>query len=141
MVSTIGSFAASPRPRVTVILAGGGPCRQRPRASRVRHGGDRAAGARAQEGGMDLATVVWVLTALGGAVLYVIWLRHGGTRVEEPRAGGGVSNGRVAAHATFALSGLLFWVLAAAVEKDDQLSELRWFALGGLVIAMAIGIA
>ncbi len=87
------------------------------------------------------ALVAWLLTALLGAALVLIWAARSSTRPLRRRSR--PSLGRpppyiprplVAAHVLLALAGLAAWAAALTL-----LAELAWPALGALVLVTALG--
>lgn len=74
------------------------------------------------------ALVVWIVTAGGGLVLAIQWMRHGG-----PRQRVGIRTPRLLAHVALAVTGLALWV-AYLVSGE---STFAWIAVG-LLFAVAI---
>lgn len=93
-----------------------------------------------------LTTVAWVITALGGLVIASIWHRAVVQR-DRTRSGplvredGAITTGLVSPHATLAVTGLLFWILAAFAPDGEPGTAGRVIALALLVVAMSIGVA
>lgn len=88
-----------------------------------------------------IVLAAWILTALGGLVLLTRWARARGRRPNDEPDATDISAGMVAPHATFALTGLVFWLVVALAGRDDPEYEMRWLAVGFLVLAIAIGLA
>jgi manganese efflux pump family protein len=95
--------------------------------------------------------VIWGVTAVGGAALYIRWLRHGGEaedamRPSEAGVGlppanrSGLRSALVAPHALLGVLGLLLWTVAALVDEDDQLASARWLALATLAAGVTVGV-
>ena len=55
------------------------------------------------------ALIAWIATAVGGATLFVQWLRHGGLHQHE-----GIRSPRLFSHLAIAVIGLLCWVIYLA---------------------------
>jgi hypothetical protein len=78
------------------------------------------------------ALVAWVTTALGGLVLFLQWVRHGGFSQKE-----GIRARRLLPHLALAVVGLGFWVGYLASENRI----LAWIAVGMLVAVALVGIS
>jgi manganese efflux pump family protein len=76
------------------------------------------------------ALIAWVLTAVGGATMFVQWLRHGGTGQRE-----GIRAPRLLAHGGLAVLGLAFWI--AFVVSGER--SLAWTAVILLLVVGLIG--
>jgi hypothetical protein len=76
------------------------------------------------------ALITWVLTALGGSTLAVMWLRHGGAGQGE-----GIRALRLLSHAVLAAVGLALWT--GFVLSDEP--AFAWSAVGLLVVVAVIG--
>ena len=79
-----------------------------------------------------LALVAWLLTAAGGSLLLVTWLRHGGLGQTE-----GVRATRLLPHASLAVLGLALWIAYMAADR----TALAWAAVGCLLLVAGIGVA
>jgi hypothetical protein len=78
------------------------------------------------------ALVAWLLTAGGGSILLLTWLRHGGPSRRE-----GIGLVRLVTHAGTALVGLACWIGFIATEG----SWLAWVAVAFLAVVSAIGLS
>jgi hypothetical protein len=78
------------------------------------------------------ALIAWVITALGGLVLFLQWVRHGGLGQKE-----GIRTRRLLAHLALAVVGLGFWV--GYLANDNR--TLAWMAVGILVTVALLGIS
>ena len=76
--------------------------------------------------------VAWAFTAGGGAVLGVLWLRHGGAHQRS-----GIRSPRLLTHIALAVSGLTLWFLFALTER----AVWGWLALGLLAVVVAVGVS
>ena len=82
---------------------------------------------------MDWAALItWVITAGGGFVLLVIWLKNGGMRQRES---GRIRPAIILGHFALAAGGLVLWIVYLAVDK----SVLAWIAFALLVVVALIG--
>ena len=77
------------------------------------------------------ALVAWVLTAAGGLLLFLQWLKHCGMRQAE-----GIRSVRLLTHAGTAVAGLALWV--AYIVTDTP--SLAWIAFALLVLVALVGI-
>lgn len=78
------------------------------------------------------ALVAWLVTAGGGSILLLTWLRHGGPSRRE-----GIGLVRLSTHAGTALAGLACWIAFIATED----SWLAWVAVALLAVVSAIGLS
>lgn len=82
---------------------------------------------------MDWAALItWVLTAAGGFVLLVIWLKNGGMSQQE---GGRIRSARILSHFALAAIGLVLWIVYVASDS----SALAWIAFALLLVVALIG--
>jgi manganese efflux pump family protein len=77
------------------------------------------------------ALVAWVATALGGAGLFVQWLRHGGFPQRE-----GIRAPRLLSHAGLAALGLALWI-GFVISQERGLA---WAAVAVLLAVIAVGL-
>lgn len=77
------------------------------------------------------ALVAWLTTALGGSILALQWLRHGGHRQTA-----GIGTPRLLTHVTLALVGLGLWIGYLATRNRT----LAWVSVGLLVAVASIGL-
>jgi len=78
------------------------------------------------------ALITWVVTALFGFTMLVIWLRHGGMR---QRGGGKIPPWLILSHFLLAGSGLVVWVVYLAADED----ALKWIAFVMLAVIALLG--
>ena len=78
------------------------------------------------------ALISWVLTAGGGFVLLVTWLRNGGM---SQRAPGEIRPFLILGHFLLAATGLVIWIIYVITDAD----ALTWVALAILVVVAALG--
>jgi hypothetical protein len=78
------------------------------------------------------ALAAWVTTALGGLVLFLQWVRHGGFSQKE-----GIRARRLLPHLALAVLGLAFWVGYLANNNRT----LAWIAVGILIAVALLGIS
>ena len=78
------------------------------------------------------ALISWVVTAGGGFVLLVLWLRHGGM---SQRAPGEIRPFLILGHFALAALGLLLWIVYVANDNDT----LAWIAFATLVVVALLG--
>lgn len=84
---------------------------------------------------MDVAALItWVLTAGGGFLLLVLWLRNGGMRQHES---GRIRPAIVLTHFALAAVGLVLWIVYVANDS----STLAWVAFVLLAVVAVIGFA
>jgi hypothetical protein len=76
------------------------------------------------------ALVAWVVTALGGAVLFFAWLRGGGVHQNE-----GIRAPRLLSHMSLAVTGLIVWAVYLATDRD----ALAWIAVAVLIAVALLG--
>jgi hypothetical protein len=82
---------------------------------------------------MDWAALItWVLTAAGGFVLLVIWLKNGGMNQQD---GGRIRSARILSHFALAAVGLVLWIVYVASDS----SALAWIAFALLLVVALIG--
>jgi hypothetical protein len=72
----------------------------------------------------------WILTALGGSVLFLAWRRGGGLRQHE-----GIRTRRLLSHMSLAVAGLIVW--AAYLATDEH--ALAWVAVAVLIAVALLG--
>ncbi len=80
------------------------------------------------------ALILWVLTAGGGFVLLLIWLRNGGM---SQRGGGRIRPAVILTHFALAATGLVLWIVYVANDS----STLAWIAFVLLLVVALIGFA
>lgn len=78
------------------------------------------------------ALIAWVITALGGLILFLQWVHHRGFGQKE-----GIRTGRLLAHLALAIVGLGFWV--GYLANDNR--TLAWIAVGILITVALLGIS
>jgi hypothetical protein len=78
------------------------------------------------------AFISWVLTAGGGFVLLVSWLRHGGMSQHAP---GEIRPYLILSHFALAATGLVLWIVYVATDSD----ALAWVAFAILVAVALLG--
>ena len=78
------------------------------------------------------ALVTWVLTAGGGFVLLVLWLKNGGMAQREK---GRIRPAIILTHFALAAAGLVLWIVYVANDS----STVAWVAFGLLVAVALIG--
>jgi manganese efflux pump family protein len=78
------------------------------------------------------ALVTWVLTAGGGFVLLVLWLKNGGMAQREK---GRIRPAIILTHFALAAAGLVLWIVYVANDS----STVAWVAFGLLVVVALIG--
>jgi len=84
---------------------------------------------------MDWAALItWVLTAAGGFVLLVIWLKGGGMAQHEQ---GRIRPAIILTHFALAATGLVLWIVYVASDNDT----VAWIAFVLLLVVAAIGFA
>lgn len=84
---------------------------------------------------MDVAALItWVLTAGGGFVLLVLWLKNGGM---SQRASGRIRPAVILTHFALAATGLVLWIVYVANDS----STLAWIAFVLLLVVALIGFA
>jgi hypothetical protein len=76
------------------------------------------------------ALIAWIVTALGGSVLFLAWLRSGGLHQNE-----GIRAPRLLSHISLAVTGLIVW--AAYLASDN--GTLAWVAVAILVAVALLG--
>jgi hypothetical protein len=80
------------------------------------------------------ALILWVVTALGGFVLLVTWLRHGGMQ-QGDRPGRRIRPPLILGHFALAASGLVLWIVYVATDSD----ALAWIAFALLLVVALLG--
>ena len=78
------------------------------------------------------ALIAWVVTAGGGFLLLVKWLRHGGM---QQREGGQIRPILILSHFALAATGLVLWIAFVVSDSD----VLAWIAFALLVIVALLG--
>jgi hypothetical protein len=78
------------------------------------------------------AFISWVLTAGGGFVLLLRWLKHGGMRQREGRQ---IRPPLILGHFGLAAAGLVLWIIYLATDSD----ALAWIAFATLVVVAVLG--
>jgi len=82
---------------------------------------------------MDWAALItWVLTAGGGFVLLVLWLKNGGM---QQRSSGKIRPAVILGHFALAATGLVLWIVYLASDS----STVAWIAFALLVVVALIG--
>lgn len=101
----------------------------------------------------DTALIMWIVTAAAGALLLLVWLRHGGAgraaddAPDDVLVAQGPGGGRkthfahsvVTAHVGLALVGLGTWVMFAGNRNDPDYSPARWLSVAILVAVAILG--
>jgi manganese efflux pump family protein len=80
------------------------------------------------------ALITWVLTAGGGFVLLVIWLKNGGMAQQER---GRIRPAFILTHFALAATGLVLWIVYVASDSQG----IAWVAFALLLVVAAIGFA
>jgi hypothetical protein len=78
------------------------------------------------------ALITWVLTAGGGFVLLVLWLKNGGM---SQQGGGRIRSARILSHFALAAIGLVLWIVYVASGS----SAVAWIAFALLLVVALIG--
>jgi hypothetical protein len=78
------------------------------------------------------ALISWIVTAAGGFVLLVLWLRHSGM---SQRAPGEIRPFLILGHFALAATGLVLWIVYVASDSD----ALAWIAFATLVVVALLG--
>jgi len=78
------------------------------------------------------ALVTWVLTAGGGFVLLVLWLKNGGMAQREK---GRIRPAVILTHFALAAAGLVLWILYVANDS----TTVAWVAFALLLVVALIG--
>jgi hypothetical protein len=78
------------------------------------------------------ALITWVLTAGGGFVLLVQWLKNGGMAQREK---GRIRPAIILTHFALAAAGLVLWIVYVANDS----TTVAWVAFGLLVVVALIG--
>jgi hypothetical protein len=78
------------------------------------------------------ALITWVVTALFGFTMLVIWLKNGGM---QQRGISKIRPGLIFSHFSLAAGGLVVWIIFVATDED----ALAWIALGALAVVAALG--
>ena len=78
------------------------------------------------------ALITWVLTAGGGFVLLVLWLKNGGMSQREK---GRIRPAIILTHFALAAAGLVLWIIYVANDS----TTVAWVAFGLLVVVALIG--
>ena len=78
------------------------------------------------------ALITWVLTAGGGFVLLVLWLKNGGMAQREK---GRIRPAIILTHFALAAAGLVLWIIYVANDS----TTVAWVAFGLLVVVALIG--
>jgi hypothetical protein len=78
------------------------------------------------------ALVTWVLTAGGGFVLLVVWLKNGGMAQREK---GRIRPAIILTHFALAAAGLVLWIVYVANDS----STVAWIAFALLLVVALIG--
>jgi manganese efflux pump family protein len=78
------------------------------------------------------ALITWVLTAGGGFVLLVLWLKNGGMAQREK---GRIRPAIILTHFALAAAGLVLWIVYVANDS----TTVAWVAFGLLVVVALIG--
>jgi manganese efflux pump family protein len=77
------------------------------------------------------ALITWVVTALFGFTMLVIWLKHGGLQQRR----GKIPPWLILSHFTLAASGLVVWIVYVATDAD----VLAWIAFAALAVVASLG--
>lgn len=80
------------------------------------------------------ALITWVLTAGGGFVLLVLWLKNGGMAQREK---GRIRPAIILTHFALAATGLVLWIVYVANDS----TTVAWVAFGLLLVVALIGFA
>lgn len=78
------------------------------------------------------ALITWVLTAGGGFVLLVLWLKNGGMAQKES---GRIRPAIILTHFALAAAGLVLWIVYVANDS----STIAWIAFALLLVVALIG--
>jgi hypothetical protein len=78
------------------------------------------------------ALIAWIMTAGGGFVLLVIWLKNGGM---SQRDRGRIRPAVILGHFMLAATGLVLWIAFVATDS----SALAWIAFALLLVVALIG--
>ena len=82
-----------------------------------------------------VALVLWVVTALGGALMAGIWIRAGGPA--QHRGGNSrISPVRLVSHVALAAAGLVLWIVHVATDNDVP----GWLAFAVLPLVALLGL-
>jgi O-antigen/teichoic acid export membrane protein len=79
------------------------------------------------------ALITWVVTALFGFTMLVIWLKHGG--MQQRGGGGKIPPWLILSHFLLAAGGLVVWIIYLAADKD----VLAWIAFVALAVVALLG--
>jgi hypothetical protein len=82
------------------------------------------------------ALITWVITALGGFGLLVIWLRRGGLK-QADQPGRRIRPPLIFTHFLLAASGLVLWIIYLAADKKGW----AWAAFIVLLVVASLGFA
>lgn len=82
------------------------------------------------------ALITWVITALGGFGLLVIWLQRGGVR-QADQPGRRIRTPMIFTHFLLAASGLVLWIIYVAADKKGW----AWAAFVVLLVVASLGFA
>jgi hypothetical protein len=101
----------------------------------------------------DTAFLMWVITAVVGALLLLVWLRHGGVGVaadDAPydalaaqgptRRSTRFAHSVVTLHVGLAVVGLGTWAMFAPNRNDPEYESALWLSLGILVTVAFLGL-
>jgi manganese efflux pump family protein len=80
------------------------------------------------------ALITWILTAGGGFVLLVIWLKNGGMSQKDK---GRIRPAIILTHFALAATGLVLWIVYVANDS----STVAWVAFALLLVVALIGFA
>jgi hypothetical protein len=78
------------------------------------------------------AFVAWLVTALGGLVLFMQWGKGGGLKQKE-----GIRPARLLSHMALAVTGLALWI--AYIATDER--GIAWIAVALLVAVAILGLS
>ena len=82
------------------------------------------------------ALITWVITALGGFGLLVIWLQRGGVK-QADQPGRRIRPPLIFTHLLLAASGLVLWIIYLAADKKGW----AWAAFIVLLVVASLGFA
>jgi hypothetical protein len=79
------------------------------------------------------ALIAWLITALLGFAMLVIWLKNGG--MQQRGGGGKIRPWLILSHFLLAAAGLVVWIVYLAADED----ALAWIAFAALAVVALLG--
>jgi hypothetical protein len=79
------------------------------------------------------ALISWIVTAGGGFILLILWLRHGGMRQRQP--GRQIRPPLILSHFGLAATGLVLWIVYLVTDSG----ALAWIAFAVLAVVAVLG--